>query len=244
MQGLKLAKERSKTYYVAMPKNILLIEDESSIADNVIYSLEAEGYAVTWEAQGQQGLEIVLQKNTDLVILDVGLPDISGFEVCKEIRKTSDVPIIFLTARADEIDRVVGLEIGGDDYVVKPFSPRELVARVKVILRRGRADNNEGTTIRFNLDEEKRQISFCDSILDLTTYEYGILCVLLKQPERVYSRAQLMNLVWPSPEESFERAVDTHIKTLRAKLRTVNPNDESLVTHRGVGYSLKLARTD
>jgi two-component system catabolic regulation response regulator CreB len=236
-----------------MPKNILLIEDESSIADNVIYSLEAEGYAVTWEAEGRQGLEIVLQKNIDLVILDVGLPDISGFEVCKEIRKTSDVPIIFLTARADEIDRVVGLEIGGDDYVVKPFSPRELVARVKVILRRGRDDKNidkgsdkrnKATATRFNLDEEKRQISFCDSVLDLTTYEYGILCLLLKHPERVYSRAQLMNLVWPSPEESFERSVDTHIKTLRAKLRTVNSRDESLVTHRGVGYSLKLARAD
>ena len=231
------------------PKNILLIEDESSIADNVIYSLKAEGYVVNWEAEGRQGLEILPQKNIDLVILDVGLPDISGFEVCKEIRKTSDVPIIFLTARADEIDRVVGLEIGADDYVVKPFSPRELVARVKVILRRGRNDknddkNNEATATRFSLDEEKRQISFCDSVLDLTTYEYGILTVLLKHPERVYSRAQLMNLVWPSPEESFERAVDTHIKTLRAKLRTVDSHDESLVTHRGVGYSLKLARVD
>jgi two-component system catabolic regulation response regulator CreB len=232
-----------------MPKNILLIEDEPGIADNVIYSLEAEGYAVTWVVEGQQGIEVMPQNKIDLVILDVGLPDISGFEVCKVIRRTSDVPIIFLTARADEIDRVVGLEIGGDDYVVKPFSPRELAARVKVILRRGRADknvnkNDEGTDTRFNLDEEKRQISFCDCVLDLTTYEYGILCVLLKHPERVYSRAQLMNLVWPSPEESFERAVDTHIKTLRAKLRTVRPNDESLVTHRGVGYSLKLSQGD
>ena len=145
--------------------------------------------------------------------------------------------------RADEIDRVVGLEIGGDDYVVKPFSPRELVARVKVILRRRRADkNNDGANTSFDLDEEKRQISFCDSVLDLTTYEYGILRVLLKHPERVYSREQLMNAVWQSPEESFERAVDTHIKSLRAKLRTVRPHDESLVTHRGVGYSLKLSQ--
>jgi two-component system catabolic regulation response regulator CreB len=224
-----------------MPKQILLIEDEPSIADNVIYSLEAEGYAVTWVVEGQQGIEVMPQNKIDLVILDVGLPDISGFEVCKVIRRTSDVPIIFLTARADEIDRVVGLEIGGDDYVVKPFSPRELVARVKVILRRGRADK-KGANTSFSLDEEKRKISFCDSVLDLTTYEYGILCVLLKHPERVYSREQLMNAVWPSPEESFERAVDTHIKTLRAKLRTVNPHDESLVTHRGLGYSLKLSQ--
>jgi len=202
-----------------MPRHILLIEDESSIADNVIYSLESEGYVVTWVVEGQQGLEVMAQKNIDLVILDVGLPDISGFEVCKVIRRTSDVHIIFLTARADEIDRVVGLEIGGDDYVVKPFSPRELVARVKVILRRGRAEK-KGASTSFDLDEEKRKISFCDNVLDLTTYEYGILTVLLKHPERVYSRAQLMNLVWPSPEESFERAVDTHVKTLRAKLRT------------------------
>ncbi len=226
-----------------MSKHILLIEDETSIADNVVYSLKAEGFEVTWKGLGEEGLHLCRNKPVDLVILDVGLPDISGFEVCKGIRKCSDVPIVFLTARGDEIDRVVGLEIGGDDYVVKPFSPRELVARVKAILRRQRGDaslNEDQDASVFQLDEAKRQIRYSGSVLDLTTYEYGILRLLLKQPERVYSREQLMDAVWSSPEESFERAVDTHIKTLRAKLRSANPNDNSVITHRGIGYSLKV----
>jgi two-component system catabolic regulation response regulator CreB len=226
-----------------MNRNILLIEDESGIADNVIYSLEAEGYEVLWVNEGEKGIAAASEDNVDLVILDVGLPDMSGFDVCRYIRKSSDVPIIFLTARGDEIDRVVGLTIGGDDYVVKPFSPRELVARVKVILRRVRPEPVPRKASAFKLDEEKRLITYGGCVLDLTTYEYGILCMLLKQPERVYSREQLMNAVWPSPEESFERAVDTHIKTLRAKLRSVDPSSTSLVTHRGVGYSLRLSRT-
>jgi len=224
----------------------LLIEDESSIADNVIYSLQTEGFVVSWFSEGGSGIEACRNNHYDLIILDVGLPDISGFEVCKEIRKNSDVAIIFLTARSSEIDRVVGLEIGGDDYVVKPFSPRELAARVKVILKRGRSDlgSQVHTSVndnQFKLDEDKHQISLSGCTLELTLYEYGILALLLKHPERVYSREQLMTAVWPSPEESFERAVDTHIKTLRAKLKKVDPSNQSVVTHRGIGYSLKLS---
>lgn len=227
-----------------MANNILLIEDEPGIADNVVYALQSENFIVTWLTEGLAGIAALNQQNFDIVILDVGLPDISGFEVCKDIRKKSDIPIIFLTARGDEIDRIIGFEIGGDDYLVKPFSPRELVARVKVILRRNQ-NNGSGlsrtaTHQTFNIDEEKRKVSYCGSQLDLTTYEYGILIFLLKNPERVYSREQLMNAVWPSPEESFERAVDTHIKILRAKLKKLNPDDDSLVTHRGIGYSIKL----
>lgn len=226
-----------------MAKHILLIEDEAGIADNITYSLKAEGFQVTWKGLGADGVSACADDVIDLVILDVGLPDISGFEVCKEIRKNSDVPIVFLTARGDEIDRVVGLEIGGDDYVVKPFSPRELVARVKVILRRQRDDLVSVTPAKsaFVMDEPKRQIRYCNQLLDLTGYEFGILSVLLKQPERVFSREQLMDAVWSAPEESFDRAVDTHIKTLRAKLKAVNPDDNSVVTHRGVGYSLKVS---
>ena len=225
-----------------MAKKILLIEDESGIADNVVYSLEAGGYAVIWASEGLKGLEDLAQNPVELVILDVGLPDISGLDVCREIRKTSDVPIIFLTARGDEIDRVVGLEIGADDYVVKPFSPRELVARVNVILRRTRsAQPTENTDGIFAVDQQQRRITFRQIVLDLTPYEYGILNILLAHPDRVYSREQLMNAVWSSPEQSFERAVDTHIKILRAKLRAVDPNDNSLVTHRGIGYSLRLS---
>jgi two-component system catabolic regulation response regulator CreB len=228
-------------------KHILVIEDESSIADNIIYALTSEGFICTWAGIGTEGLEVLKVKDVDLIILDVGLPDINGFEVCKIIRKSCDVPIIFLTARGEEIDRVVGLEIGGDDYVVKPFSPRELVARVKVILKRLSVNNtqskpaNYSTTKNiFTVDEEKRLIKYGDVGLELTTYEYGILKLLLTSPERVFTREQLMNAVWSTPEESFDRAVDTHIKTIRAKLRAIAPKNNLLTTHRGVGYSIKL----
>ena len=222
-------------------KHILVIEDESSIADNITYALKSEGFTATWVNLGQTGLDLLAANTVDLVILDVGLPDINGFEVCKNIRKNSEVPIIFLTARGEEIDRVVGLEIGGDDYVVKPFSPRELVARVKVILKRHYAPNPQtNTQNNFTLIHAKRRISYCNIELELTTYEYGILALLLNHPEQVFTREQLMNAVWPTPEESFDRVVDTHIKTIRAKLRLIDPQSNQLTTHRGIGYSIKL----
>lgn len=222
-------------------KTILIIEDESSIADNINYALKSEGFSVICKERGMTGIEVLKNEEIDLVILDVGLPDISGFDVCRKIRKDSDIPIIFLTARGDEIDRVVGLEIGADDYVVKPFSPRELVARVKVILRRVGHNTCDKSSVHsdFQLDEYKQQIIYGGHQLELTRYEFGILCLLIKHPGRVYSREQLMNAVWLTPEESFERAVDTHIKTLRAKLRAANPDDNSILTHRGFGYSFK-----
>lgn len=222
-------------------KHILVIEDEPSIADNITYALKFEGFQHTWVTLGNEGIELLTKGLFDLVILDVGLPDINGFEVCKRIRETSNIPIIFLTARGEEIDRVVGLEIGADDYVVKPFSPRELVARVKVILRR--SQNAQSPTVlvsqSFRIDDDKYNIIYCGQSLDLTTYEFGLLKVLLSQPERVFTREQLMNRVWSSPEESFDRVIDTHIKTIRVKLRAVNSNDNSITTHRGIGYSVK-----
>jgi len=223
-------------------KHVLVIEDESSIADNITYALTEQGFTCSWVCIGSEGLELIKTQHVDLVILDIGLPDINGFEVCKIIRKSSDVPIIFLTARGEEIDRVVGLEIGGDDYVVKPFSPRELVARVKVILKRLLIKDfqNKAIAQTFTVDEKKRRIKYCNVGLELTTYEYGILKLLLTYPERVFTREQLMSEVWSTPEESFDRAVDTHIKTIRAKLRSIAPQDNSLTTHRGVGYSIKL----
>jgi len=222
--------------------SILLIEDEAAIADAVGYALETEGFECRWCQLGREGLDALAGGGYALVILDVGLPDISGFEVCKTIRRSSEVPIIFLTARAEEVDRVVGLEIGGDDYVSKPFSPRELVARVKVILRRvaprepaGRGDS------AFDIDVAKAQIRYQGQLLELTQYEYLILKLLLQQPERVFSRAQIMDRVWQAPETSLERVVDTHIKSLRAKLRAVNDDMEPIKTHRGLGYSIRLA---
>ncbi len=235
--------------------HVLLVEDEPSIADNIRYALKTEGLSCSWTSLGHEAIEHLqaLHPPPQLVILDVGLPDMSGFEVCKQIRQFSDIPIIFLTARGDEIDRVVGLEIGGDDYVVKPFSPRELVARVKAILRRipqpenalsSPLSNQRSTddTCLFQVDEEKRQIHFDHQCLELTSYEYGLLLTLIKQPERVFTRNQLLDAVWPSPNECFDRVVDTHIKTLRAKLRQVNTKLDPVKTHRGVGYSLSTQR--
>lgn len=227
-----------------MNKNILVIEDESSIADNVCYSLKQDGFNPTWVTLGSEGVDLHKSESTNfgLIILDVGLPDVSGFEACKEIRKFSDTPIIFLTARNEEIDRVVGLEIGGDDYVVKPFSPRELIARVKVILKRIKYEPLEKESLGlFFIDEPKQQIFFAEHLLNLTSYEFGLIKTLISQPERVFTREQLMEKVWNTPEESFDRVIDTHIKTIRAKLRAINPTYNYIITHRGMGYSIRLS---
>ncbi|MDP7591919.1 MAG: two-component system response regulator CreB [Litorilituus sp.] len=223
-------------------KHILIIEDQSSIADTISYALQTEGYNCSWASNGTNGIEMLTSNVVDLVILDIGLPDMSGFEVCKLIRKKSDLPIIFLSARDDEMDRVVALEIGGDDYVVKPHSPRELLARVKAILKRQTSDNLAiiNNKIKFIVHEQKRTIEFCNIPLDLTNYEYGILKVLLSSPGRAFSREQLMSAVWASPEESYDRSVDTHIKTIRAKIHAISSKDNSLITHRGFGYSIKI----
>lgn len=225
-------------------QRVLLIEDESAIADNIIYALRADGFDITWKTLGGAGTAALRETGADLVILDVGLPDGSGFEFCKSIRSFSDVPIIFLTARAAEIDRVVGLEIGADDYVLKPFSPRELVARVKAILKRMRKspDASEVLQSPFSLDEVRANIRYCGKTLELTRYEYLLLKTLLAQPERVFTRSQLMDNVWSAPEASLERSIDAHIKALRAKLKSIDPDRDPIRTHRGLGYSLSLAR--
>jgi len=227
---------------------ILLIEDEPAIADNVVYALKTEGFDTEWVRLGGQGIRKLREQPIQLVILDVGLPDGNGFEFCKQIREFSDVPVIFLTARSDEVDRVVGLEIGADDYVVKPFSPRELCARVKVVLRRASrpvagveapASNSPDSAFRFVLDRAANRVHYCDVPLTLTKSEYMILTLLMKSPERVFSRAQIMERVWEQPGMSQERVVDTHIKALRAKLHTVTPESDPIETHRGFGYSLR-----
>lgn len=220
-----------------MNKTILLIEDEASIADNIHYALQTEGFNVHWVQLGNAGIEYLQLNSIDLIILDVGLPDINGFEVCKSIRRFSDVPIIFLTARSEEIDRIIGLEIGADDYVSKPFSPRELSARVKVILKRVNPDNHSLPQTAFKIYDDKNSIYYQGSELPLTRYEYLILKTLLQRPQQVFSRSQLMNKVWDEPEASYDRAVDTHIKSLRAKLKKVNTQDP-IQTHRGFGYSI------
>jgi two-component system catabolic regulation response regulator CreB len=220
-----------------MPR-ILIIEDESAIADTLIYVLASEGFETHWEPLGEAGLQRLQAGGVELLILDVGLPDGNGFELCKRIRGFSDIPILFLTARSDEIDRIVGLEIGGDDYVTKPFSPREVAARVKAILKR-RVAAPQPKDRGFELDTARQLVRLDGQRLELTRYEFLILQLLLAQPERVFSRAQIMDQVWDEPEAAFDRAVDTHIKTLRAKLRPIR-EEELIHTHRGLGYSLRL----
>lgn len=227
-----------------MRKKILIIEDESSIADNITYALENENFIPIWKATAGEGEAVLASEKIDLIVLDVGLPDINGFDLCRKIRKRSDVPIIFLTARSEEIDRIVGLEIGGDDYVSKPFSPRELAARVKAILRRFTPGENvevrqSGKTTRpFSVISERCEILYYNEPLKLSPYEYKILLTLIRHPGRIYSRKQLMEIVWEEPEASMERTVDTHIKTIRAKLHRIRSDLDPIITHRGFGYSL------
>jgi len=219
---------------------ILIIEDEPAILDNIQYVLEAEGLETIRLSEGLSVLPLLARERFDLILIDIGLPDVSGLDLCKEIRKAHSTPIIFLTARTGEIDRVVGLEIGADDYISKPFSPRELSARVKAVLRRTKNLSPPPVPhTGFEINESKRQVSYFGRPLELSRYEFEILTTFIRRPGHVFSRDQLMALVWAQPETSLERSVDAHIKNLRAKLKAVRPNEDPIVTHRGVGYSLK-----
>ncbi|MCU7926695.1 MAG: two-component system response regulator CreB [Candidatus Thiodiazotropha sp. (ex Dulcina madagascariensis)] len=223
-----------------MNESILIVEDESAIADTMQYALENDGFSSCWVTTAHDALCHITDNEFDLVILDVGLPDMNGFELLKEIRNISDLPVIFLTARNAEIDRVVGLEIGADDYVTKPFSPREVVARVKVILKRvGRRKQPVDLSNRkFEVDSDAAVIRFLSCPLQLTKAEFVLLQTLLERPGMVYSRARLMESIWEHPHPSDERTIDTHIKTIRAKLRGIDPDVEPISTHRGLGYSI------
>jgi len=223
-------------------KTVLIVEDEPAIAENIRFALETEGFATCWHAMGMEVLPLMARRSIDLIILDVGLPDINGFDLCRSIRKQCETPIIFLTARADEIDRVVGLELGADDYMIKPFSPRELAARVKAVLRRGRSLTDRPVppvvAALFQVDLSKRRIVFCSHPLSLSRYEYDILALMIHRPGRIFSRETLMAQVWDQPEMTMDRTVDAHIKNLRKKLKAVRSDLEVIVTHRGIGYAL------
>ena len=226
-----------------MPR-ILLVEDEAAIADAVAYPLRAEGMEVVHCLTGGEALREARRADTgpfDLAVLDVGLPDIGGFALCRELRASRPLPVIFLTAQAAEADRLLGFELGADDYVAKPFSPRELVARVKVALRRGATPAGAGWSGHggFEHDVDGHRIRYRGQVLDLTRYEYGLLAALLQRPGAVLTRAQLMDRVWGDALDSGDRTVDTHIKTLRAKLREAAPDADPIRTHRGMGYSVE-----
>jgi two-component system catabolic regulation response regulator CreB len=224
-----------------MKPRVLIVEDEPGIADTLQYALRTDGFDPAWAATGEEAVAQFKTQPPALVILDVGLPDTSGFEVFKRLREVADVPVVFLTARSDEIDRVVGLELGADDYVAKPFSPRELVARVRSILRRSAkavVAAPAAPVLPLSVDEGKRQIRFYGRLLELSRYEFGLLHALVSRPGHVFSRDALLSRVWGDDTESLDRTVDAHVKTLRAKLKAVAPTLEPIRTHRGTGYAL------
>ena len=218
---------------------VLLVEDEVAIADAVQYALRADGLQVEHSLLGAPALERLRRERFDVVVLDVGLPDLDGFALCRQLRTFSQVPVIFLSARDTEVDRVVGLELGADDYVTKPFSPRELVARVRARLRRAEPAAAVREHGDFSHDAGGQRIRFHGQWLALTRYEYLLLAALLARPGAILSRDRLMDEVWGDAPDTVDRTVDTHVKTLRAKLRQAAPDADPIRTHRGLGYSLE-----
>jgi len=232
-----------------MPR-ILLVEDEPAIADTLIYALETECFTVTHALTGTDALVAAAGNHYDFAILDIGLPDMTGLDVCRRLREVSPIPVLFLTARTSEVDRILGLELGGDDYVTKPFSPREIVARVRAILRRtvqqtsppppGKPEMScEPSSASLRHDHSAMRIHYADTLLDLTACEYKLLLVLMTQSGRVFTRDQLLDHAWLDPGAVTDRTVDAHIKSIRAKLRAACAGAENLIeTRRGLGYSL------
>jgi two-component system catabolic regulation response regulator CreB len=228
-----------------MPARILIVEDEAAIADTIVYAVSTEGYLPVWSKTGAEALAEIDREPPDLIVLDVGLPDINGFDLFRQIAARVPAPVIFLTARSSEVDRIVGLELGADDYLAKPFSPRELTARIRAVLRRlGKSQAAPPVPSfpagpPFEVDEEKLRIRYFGQPLSLTRYEFRLLRLLIQRPGRVYSRDELLSRAWDEPEASYDRTVDAHIKTLRAKLKAIHPGVEAIETHRGSGYALK-----
>jgi two-component system catabolic regulation response regulator CreB len=234
---------------------ILVVDDEPAIADTIVYALATDGFEPQWHGTAAAALAAVQTGPPfSLAILDVGLPDLNGMELFKRLQMAApELPAIFLTARSGEIDRVVGLELGADDYIAKPFSPRELVARVRTILRRVQRMAAPVVPVvslvpvvpaaagRFEVDDERKLIRYRGKTLALSRTEYRLLKVLVERPGRVFSREELMQRAWDDPAAAFDRTVDAHVKLLRAKLREVAADEDPIATHRGLGYALKEA---
>ena len=220
-----------------MPKRILLVDDEPEILEISRDYLKASGFDVVTAGDGALGLSAVRREKPDLIVLDLMMPEMDGLDLCRTIRRESNVPIIMLTARVDEADKLVGLEIGADDYMTKPFSPRELVARVKVVLRRVSGDS-AAEVIRVgevSLDRAHYEVQVGERAIQLTPTEFEIMATLMSQPGRIFSRMQLLNAAHGVAFESYERAIDSHIRNLRHKLEP----SELIVTVHGVGYKFE-----
>ncbi|MCX7614273.1 MAG: response regulator transcription factor [Clostridiales bacterium] len=225
-----------------MERQILVIEDEKTISDILIFNLQREGYKTLEAADGNHGLKLAMTESPDLILLDVMLPGIDGFEICRRVREQSEVPIIMLTAREEETDKVLGLDLGADDYITKPFSMRELMARVKANMRRGVSDsliNSNSTLVTFgdvSINPEKHEVKVMSKSVDLTTREYELLTFLVTWPDKVFSREELMEKVWNYGYYGDLRTVDVAVRRLREKIEQTPGDPKHIMTKRGLGY--------
>jgi DNA-binding response OmpR family regulator len=223
-------------------KTILVVDDEPKIVQIARDYLEHAGLAVITATDGKSALAAVRAHKPDLVVLDLGLPELDGLDVTRKLRKDSNLPIIMLTARSDEADKLVGLELGADDYMVKPFSPKELVARVRAVLRRLESETTRGAIIRagdLTLDQPRMQVTVGARHIPVTPTEFQLLAVMARQPGRIFTRAQLLDAVRGIAFESYERAIDAHIKNLRKKIEPDPRQPQYILTIYGVGYKFR-----
>lgn len=224
-----------------LEKPVLIVEDDRNTASLIRTYLDREGFESVTVHDGEQALEMVRRRPHGFVILDIMLPGLDGWEICREIRKFTDVPVLILTAREEEIDRVLGLSIGADDYVVKPFSPRELVERVKAILRRSRGQITKTNAVisfgQLALDREKQKVTLNGRTVDLTSLEYRILQALMLAPGKVFSRDELLDACYPGGQTVVDRVIDVHVGKLRQKIEEDPGRPQFVLTRRGFGYS-------
>lgn len=223
-------------------KKILVVDDEKKIIEIIQAYLERDGYQVITAFDGKTGLTLALNQQPDLIVLDLMLPEISGWDVCRMIRKESDIPIIMLTARDEVTDKIVGLEMGADDYVTKPFDPKELVSRVRAVLRRAEFKASQKNIIQIAdlfIDIDKRLVKRDEISIELTPNEFEILRVMAENPGRVFSRMQLLDKVQGNAYEGYERTIDSHIKNLRKKIEADPEHPQYVITVHGVGYKLE-----
>ena len=222
-------------------KHVLIVEDEKKLADVLIAYLNQNKFKVTHFESGSDVVDWVKNNQPNIILLDLMLPDINGKDLCKEIRGFSMVPIIMVTAMIDEIDRLIGLELGADDYVCKPFSPKEVVARVKAVLRRSEGGLNHGEVYdAFEVNDQTYTIKLHRDRLDLTPVEFRLLKMFLQSPGRVFNRDQILNNIFEDGRIVLDRTVDTHVKNLRHKLKTASPEHDYIRSVYGIGYSFEL----
>ena len=218
-------------------QHILIVEDDRTIAESIAFILEQDSFSCQWFDNGRDALDYIGNNEVDLMLLDVGLPDMSGFDVLRKVRIKSDLPVIIISARDDESDQVLGLEgLGANGYITKPFSPRLVVAHVRSQLRRDRTDKNPKS--KFSINQAMQRALFHDQEFTLTPAEFKILSHLIKHPNQVHTREYLMNIIWDRPHGSDEKTINTHIKSIRKRLHEIDEMNDYIETHRGIGYSL------